>query len=151
MTHLAKTSIKKRCEIFNKKGKQKLLKPTSQWSNFRASTASVKFHLESATKWILSRISSVTKLDFLLSQDFLCHGIWMGNTCVFLIFKHLHFLIDQPAPGPRLTFLRELFLLKIPQKSNFYLFTGMIFTGITVKVNFEICQSSVIDCKQSSL
>ena len=58
---------------------------------------------------------------------------------------------NRQAPGPRLTFLRELFLLKIPQKSNFDLFTGMIFTGITVKVNFEICQSSVIDCKQSSL
>lgn len=94
------------------------MKPTSQWSNFRASTASVKFHLESATKWILSRISSVTKLDFRLSQDFLCHGIWMENTCVFLIFKHLHFLIHQPAPGLRLTF------------------SGIIFTEITPKVKF---------------
>ena len=44
-----------------------------------------------------------------------------------------------------------MFLPKLPQKSKFDLLTVMIFTEITPKVNFEICQSSIIDCKQPSL
>ena len=34
--------------------------------------ASVKFHLDGPTKWILSRISSVRKLDFPLNPRIIC-------------------------------------------------------------------------------
>ena len=96
-------------------------------------------------------------------QDFLSHKIGFPFIPGFFVPRNLdgeHMCLpniqtfafsNRQVPGPRLTYLRELFLLKIPQKSNFDLYTGMIFTGITVKVNFEICQSSVIDCKQSIL
>ena len=72
---MKQTKNKKRKQEFYMRHKVETVKSPNRYGPIferHSMLASVKFHLDGPTKWILSRISSVRKLDFPLNPRIIC-------------------------------------------------------------------------------